>query len=145
MTRLFCFAGVVLAILAIDAVASGAEKPKAPAAAEPAQKLTEADNGKTIKLKVGDLVTISLKGNPTTGYSWRTGKLDGTAVEQAGEPKYTTDPHGQGMVGVGGTFLFKFNAAKVGKTEVNLEYVRPWEKGTKPVKTFAATIEVESK
>ena len=79
-------------------------------------------------MKVGDLVAISLKGNPTTGYSWRTAKLDGKAIEQAGDPKYTTDPHPKGMVGVGGTFVFKFNAAKAGKTAVNLEYVRPWEK-----------------
>jgi inhibitor of cysteine peptidase len=49
------------------------------------------------------------------------------------------------MVGVGGTFVFKFSAAKAGKTEVNLEYVRPWEKNKKPVKTFTATIEVEEK
>ena len=142
MTRLFCFAGVALtAVLAFGTTVSG-EEPKAP---EPAQKLTEADNGKTIKVKVGDLVVITLKGNPTTGFSWRTAKLDGKAIEQAGDPKYTTNRHRPGMVGVGGTFVFKFKAAKSGKTEVNLEYVRPWEKDKKPVKTFSATIEVEEK
>ncbi len=63
MTRLFCFAGVVLAaVLPLGSVVSGQE-PKVPATAKPAQKLTEADNGKTIKVKVGDLMAISLKGN----------------------------------------------------------------------------------
>ena len=91
-------------------------------AGSPPRTLTEADNGKTVKVKVGDLVAISLKGNPTTGYSWRTAKLDGKAIEQAGDPKYTTNPHRPGMVGVGGTFLFTFKAAKPGKTQVSLEY-----------------------
>jgi len=142
MTRLFCFAGAVFtAVLALGAAAIGAEPP----VPEPAQKLTAADNGKTIKLKLGDLVTISLKGNPTTGFSWRTAKLDGKSLEQKGEPKYTTNRHQPGMVGVGGMFVFTFKAAKPGKTEVNLEYVRPWEKNKKPVETFTATIEVEKK
>ncbi len=49
------------------------------------------------------------------------------------------------MVGVGGKFVFRFNAAKSGKTQVHLEYVRPWKKNIKPVQTFTATIEVEEK
>ncbi len=140
MTRLFCFAGIA-SFLAFG-IAVFADEPK-PLAPEPAQKLTNADDGKTVAVKVGDLITISLKGNPTTGYSWRTAKLDGKAIEQMGDPKYTINSHRSGMVGVGGTFVFKFKAAKPGKTGVNLEYVRPWEKNKKPVQTFTVTIEVE--
>jgi inhibitor of cysteine peptidase len=145
MTRVFCFAGVLSTAVLMFGTAASGDEPTAPEAAKPAQKLTEADNGKTIKVKVDDLVVISLVGNPTTGFSWRTAKLDGKAIEQVGDPKYTTNRHRPGMVGVGGTFMFKFNAAKAGKTEVNLEYVRPWEKDKKPVKTFAVTVEVEDK
>ncbi len=138
MTRLFCFSGVVFtAVLVLGTAVYGGE-PK-----EPAQKLTDADSGKTVKVKVGDSVTISLKGNPTTGYSWRTAKLDGQSIEQSGDPKYTVDAHQSGMVGVGGKFVFSFKATKSGKTQISLEYVRPWEKGKKPVQTFAVTIEVE--
>jgi predicted secreted protein len=32
--------------------------------------LTEADAGRTIELRTGDRLSISLGGNPTTGYSW---------------------------------------------------------------------------
>jgi inhibitor of cysteine peptidase len=148
MKRLLpCVLAASTAILwtAIVALADDKIQSKKPTAAEPAKKLTDADNGKTITVKVGDVVAISLIGNPTTGYSWRTAKLDGKAIEQVGEPKYTTNPHRQGMVGVGGTFLFKFNATKSGKTEVKLEYVRPWERGKKPIKTFTTTVEVEDK
>ncbi len=140
MTRLFYFAGIVFtAVLVLGTAVYGGE-PK-----EPAQKLTDADSGKTVKVKVGDSVTISLKGNPTTGYSWRTAKLDGQSIEQSGDPKYTVDTHQPGMTGVGGSFVFSFKAAKAGKTQISLEYVRPWEKNTKPVNTFAVTVEVEEK
>ena len=141
MTRLFYFAGIVFtAVLVLGTAVYGGE-PK-----EPAQKLTDADSGKTVKVKVGDSVTISLKGNPTTGYSWRTAKLDGQSIEQSGDPKYTVDTHQPGMTGVGGDrSCSSFKAAKAGKTQISLEYVRPWEKNTKPVNTFAVTVEVEEK
>lgn len=108
----------------------------------PGTELTQADNGKTVKLAVGKPLVIRLPGNPTTGYSWRTAKITGEAVAAAGDPKYQVDAHAPGMVGVGGTFTFTFNAAKQGKAVINLEYVRPWEKGVAPIKTFSATVEV---
>jgi inhibitor of cysteine peptidase len=119
---------------------------KKPAKKNPAGKqtteLTQADNGKTVNLAVGKSVVIRLPGNPTTGYSWRTAKVTGQSVAAVGEPKYQADAHAPGIVGVGGTYTFTFKAAKQGKAEVNLEYVRPWEKGIAPIKTFSATVEV---
>jgi inhibitor of cysteine peptidase len=135
--------GVVLAAVATIGSVAFADESKTPP--ETIHKLTESDNGKTIKVKMGEVVRILLKGNPTTGYSWRTGKLDGKSIEQKGEAKYTTNPHPRGMVGVGGMFVFTFKAAKPGTTEVNLEYARPWEKGKKPVKSFTTTIDVQEK
>ena len=144
MTWSYSFGGIICTtVLAMGTAASG-EEPKAPPAVAPAKQLSEADNGKTFNLKVGDLLTISLKGNFTTGYGWQTAKLDGEAVEQMGEPIYTTDPSPKGMTGVGGMFLFKFNAAKPGKTQISLECVRPWEKNIKPAQTFTTTIEVKA-
>jgi predicted secreted protein len=118
--------------------------PQSPRPQSP-QKLTEADNGKTTKVKVGDTVTVLLQGNFTTGYRWRTAKLDGTALEQAGDAKYTPDPSPSGMAGVGGVFLFTFTAAKSGETRINLKNVFPGGKDVKPVKTFVVTVDVEEK
>jgi inhibitor of cysteine peptidase len=123
--------------------AKTAEKTDEKPGKEPAAKLTDADKGKTIKVKQGDVITVSLKGNPTTGYSWRSAKTPGEALEAVGKPQYTVNPHPPGMVGVGGVFVFTFKAAKPGKAEIQLEYVRPWEKDKKPVQTFSAMIEVE--
>jgi len=123
-------------------LAAAENKPAKKSADKQTTELTQADNGKTVKLAVGTSVVIRLPGNPTTGYSWRTAKITGAAVGAAGEPKYQANAHAPGMVGVGGTYTFTFKAAKQGKAEISLEYVRPWEKGIAPIKTFSATVEV---
>jgi inhibitor of cysteine peptidase len=108
-------------------------------------ELTDADNGKTIKVAVGKSLTIALEGNPTTGYQWQTGKIDGASVREEGKPEYAAKKHPAGMVGVGGTFVFRFKAVKPGKSAIKLVYLRPWEKDTPPAKSFVVKIEAEPK
>jgi inhibitor of cysteine peptidase len=108
-------------------------------------ELTDADNGKTIKVVVGKPLTIALEGNITTGYGWQTGKIDGASVRAEGKPEYAAKKHPAGMVGVGGTFVFRFKAVKPGKSEIKLVYLRPWEKDTPPAKSFVVKIEAEPK
>jgi inhibitor of cysteine peptidase len=108
------------------------------------KELTLADNGKTFRVTVGETIAISLEGNPTTGFGWRTAKIEGQAVEAAGEPQYVPQPHRPAMVGTGGTFVCKFKAVKPGKATAELEYVRPWEKDIPPATTFTATFEVQA-
>lgn len=114
------------------------------AAAQP-PALTMADNGRTVKVAAGTSLHIRLEGNPTTGYTWRTAKVEGDAVKQEGKPIYQSRQHRPGMVGVGGAFVFAFKAVKPGAATISLEYVRPWEKGKKPERTFAVTIQVAGK
>ena len=108
-------------------------------------KLSEADDGKSISVPMGAVVEVSLKGNPTTGYSWQLAKLEGDAVEQVGKIEFQSRPHPPGMVGVGGAFGATFKAAKPGKSIVTLHYARPWEKGKPPEKTFLVLIRVMKK
>jgi inhibitor of cysteine peptidase len=108
-------------------------------------ELTDADNGKTIKVAAGKSLTIALEGNPTTGYQWQTGKIDGASVRAEGKPEYAAKKHPAGMVGVGGSFVFRFKAVKPGKSEIKLVYLRPWEKDTPPAKSFVVTIEAVPK
>jgi inhibitor of cysteine peptidase len=107
-------------------------------------ELTVADNGKTFKATVGEVITLSLEGNPTTGFNWQTTAIQGNAVEAAGKPEYVPQPHPPGTVGTGGTFIWKFRAIKPGKAIVELEYVRPGEKDIPPAETFTATFEVQA-
>jgi inhibitor of cysteine peptidase len=105
--------------------------------------VTVADKGKTLVLKVGQEAIVSLKGNPTTGYSWDLAGIDGASVKLDGEVKYKEDPKPQGMVGAPGMFHAKFKALKPGKATVKLQYRRPWEKDVKPIETFEVTFSVE--
>jgi predicted secreted protein len=48
-----------------------------------------------------------------------------------------------GVVGAGGTRVFTYTAAAVGTGDLDLEYVRSWEKGVPPERTFDLTVVVE--
>jgi inhibitor of cysteine peptidase len=127
-----------------------AEKPAEKTAEQAAEKtaaleLTADHDGKTVAVPAGKQIVVRLAGNPTTGFSWKVGKISGEAVQAQGGPAYVADKHRPGIVGSGGTFVFKLLAAKEGKSTVKLVYLRPWEKDKPPIRTFTATIEVGKK
>jgi inhibitor of cysteine peptidase len=103
--------------------------------------LTEADNGKQVNLKPGDVLTLALEANLTTGYSWQVMELDNTILVQDGEPEYKQSSGSEGLVGAGGTQTFRFKAVGSGRISLQLGYMRPWE-SEPPVKTFALHIMV---
>lgn len=108
-------------------------------------ELSIANNSNTVTVAKGKDVVIRLAGNPTTGYSWKIGRITGEAVKAQDEPSYEADKHPKGLVGSGGTFVFKLQASQTGTSTVGLVYIRPWEKDTPPVKTFTVTIKVQQK
>ena len=132
-------------IVAEAADAKDATDAKADAkAASKTYEMTRDDNGKTLKVKVGDVIRVKLKSNRTTGYSWAlTGKTD-AKVLKSGEVEYKVDEHPAGMVGVGGNDYCTFTALAPGKTEISLGYARPWEKDKEPAQAFKLTVEVEA-
>jgi len=105
--------------------------------------VTSADNGKTLTAKAGQELVVSLKGNPTTGYTWILAGIDGAAVVLDGKIEYQEDPHPEPRVGVPGMFRAKFKALQSGKATVKLAYLRPWEKNQKPAELFEITVSVE--
>ncbi len=135
----------------INAEAADADAEAAPAAdakdgkiAPKTYEMTRDDNGKTLKVKVGDVIRVKLKSNRTTGYSWAlTGKTD-AKVLKSGEVEYKVDEHPAGMVGVGGSDFCTFTALAPGKTEIALGYARPWEKDKESAQAFKLTVEVEA-
>lgn len=124
----------LLWVAGISSLSAAQQKPLA---------LTEADNGKTHPVKVGQAIVVSLNGNITTGYSWDMDKTDGTSVVPVGEIEYRQNAQPEGMVGGGGVFQAKFKARQPGKTTIKLKYWRPWEKDEEPADTFAVTLVVE--
>ena len=108
-------------------------------------KITIAENGKTIKAATGKKMEISLKGNRTTGFEWRMAELKSESIKADGKGEYVPDKNDPPRVGSGGTFVFKFIAAKPGKATLKFEYLRPWEKDKPPAEKFSVNVIVAEK
>jgi len=75
-----------------------------------AATLTEADDGTRIELSPGQILTITLPSNPTTGYSWQVAQIDPKTLKQQGEAEYQQSSGSKDLVGAGGTETFRFEA-----------------------------------
>ncbi|HEX9046272.1 MAG TPA: protease inhibitor I42 family protein [Verrucomicrobiae bacterium] len=108
--------------------------------------VTERDNGRDVQVAVGHVLVVKLPGNATTGYRWTASKTATESIlQQLGDSTYAPDMAPPGMVGVGGTETFQFEARKAGQETLRLEYVRSWEKGVPPARTFAVNVTVTEK
>ena len=88
-----------------------------------------------------DSVTIELKGNPSTGYTWEAVLSDENIVEVSKDVKYLG---AKGMVGAPSMFYFTVRSLSVGNTVLTLEYKRPWEEKA-PLETKVYNITVDKK
>ncbi|MDG2212490.1 MAG: protease inhibitor I42 family protein [Verrucomicrobiota bacterium] len=100
-------------------------------------RLTARDNGKTITVKAGQRIEISLAGNPTTGFTWNN-VTRGHGVKLLGK---ITHKAGGRALGAPGMSTATFQPVKLGKNEISLEYRRVFEKNP-PIKTFKVIIAV---
>ncbi len=148
MRRFGKYQGIVAAVLVLIIVGTaiaGAGCGSQGGAASGPVKLTEADNGKTVTIKVGDTVQVILPGNPTTGYSWSTSLSDKDAavLQQQGDAAYTQESTDPSLVGGGGTFTFDFKAMAPGQVVLRFDYARPFETGVAPIQTYSVTVTVK--
>ena len=104
--------------------------------------ITDDDNGKQITVQSGDVITVTLVSNPTTGYSWQVMEIDNAILVQDGDPEYKQSPGAEGLVGAGGTETFHFKAIGSGQTSLGLGYLRPWE-SVPPIETFTIQVVVQ--
>ncbi len=130
-------ATAVLLIAAAFLFAAGCTENSEPI--EKGQVLTEADNGKTLTLEKGENFTLSLKGNPSTGYSWKLDLSDGLSILS---DEYSTDPDHEGEAGAGGIHSWVIETKDTGSQEIKGIYKRPWESTSDGEKTFTLTVEV---
>lgn len=130
LARVAALLGAILLLHASGAVAAETGKPQAKVDAM--QSLTEADNERTVDLRVGESVRLTLPENATTGYRWTVDHFDREVVDPAGsEPHYAG-----GAVGSAGNVTFDFTAKKAGNGEVALKYWRHFEGEGSVVKRF---------
>ncbi len=96
-----------------------------------------------VTVVLGQVFTVTLESNPSTGYRWEWVDHQDSIVEQMGEaqfkPRATGDPP---LVGAGGWESFDFQAVHPGQMTLKLVYRRPWEEGVEPLKSFSLQVTV---
>ena len=94
------------------------------------------DSGTTVKMSSEEKFQIVLDANATAGYQWDITSSENPVVKLVdSDYKVNSD-----LIGAGGRQIYNFAVSGKGKTELQIVYRRPWEKDTKPVKTFEITI-----
>jgi inhibitor of cysteine peptidase len=90
---------------------------------------TEALNGADIPLEVGQQLQVRLQSNRSTGHQWvQTEPMRGMLLDASPRYEVPVPPEGsEPRVGVGGTEIFSFTAARPGVQTLTFEYKRLWE------------------
>ncbi len=102
-------------------------------------------DGTTQQLKIGEVLSISLDSNTSTGYSWFATISNAAVLVQMGEPVYqeTATNSSTPVLGAAGAQIFYFQATGTGTTSLTLDYKRSFETNVTPEKTFSMTVEVK--
>ena len=95
------------------------------------------DNGRVMDARIGQLVTIRLEANLTTGYSWQVKDLDERILKPLGAWEFTPKSK---AIGAASVQTLRFDCIGAGKTRIVLTYVRPWEETVKPLKVFSVSV-----
>jgi inhibitor of cysteine peptidase len=93
----------------------------------------QAGEPKPVAVTVGKEFKITLQCNPTTGYQWVLAKAPDEKLAKLLRSEYKRLD--SKLVGAGGDMVWTFQALAEGQTQMELNYVRPWEKGEKPAQT----------
>jgi predicted secreted protein len=99
--------------------------------------LNEGDNGRTVELSVGSILTVRLQENPTTGYSWSVEAANG--LEKVGD----SFEAGGAAIGAAGVRVLQFRATRPGSHELRLKNWREWEGESSVANRFGAHIIVK--
>jgi inhibitor of cysteine peptidase len=103
--------------------------------------LTEADNGKTVRLKPQKEVRVTLPSNPTTGYSWEMAEQGEDAAVLVVAKEFRMSAGASERVGAGGVEHFRLRLLKAGRFTVTFVYRRSWEKDHEPERIFRIILE----
>lgn len=98
------------------------------------------DNNSTVHVSKGDMLSVRLASNPTTGYMWHIVVQD---TVQLSLLKEESELAGGKVVGGGGYQVWHFKAINLGSSSLELHYKRSWEKDQAPAKTYHITVEIK--
>lgn len=107
--------------------------------------IRHSDNGKTLTLSVGDLFSIELEENPTTGYLWTIYEIDEAVVRSLGSRFLSSHSGLPSKVGAGGIVILDFLANLPGTTSIRLKRERKGRSTDRERETFAIMVNVKKK
>jgi predicted secreted protein len=102
--------------------------------------LTDDDNGKHVKLTVGEKFELRLKSQLSTGFSWKIVSLKGVARQ--GDSKVISAPS-DNTVGGQDIQILVFTASEKGEGQIELNYLQQWKEGAQYEKRFFISFTVE--
>jgi inhibitor of cysteine peptidase len=138
----YFFLGAVLFLLMVDCSLNNSQGDQTVQGEIKNITVTEKGNGSQFELNKGDLLTLRLESNPSTGYSWQIAGNDEKLMELMGEPTSET-PERKLIVGGIEYRIFRFKALTRGTNVLELQYKRIWEKEKEPLKTFRITVKID--
>jgi len=102
--------------------------------------LTAGDDGTSLDLHQGQVVTVVLDSNRSSGLKWILIEPVGSVMVREGNPSYVAKAVKKGSSGAGGTETWRFRAARPGKQTVRLEFRRQWQQVPERAFRFSATV-----
>ena len=97
-----------------------------------------------LSLSVGQVISISLPSNPSTGYSWSVAAQEGDAAEVKLSviPPPEPAPGEEPLCGAPADTEARIVTMKPGQASFLLIYSRPWEKDVPPVQSLSLELSV---
>lgn len=88
---------------------------------------TQKDVKADYNVSKNEVFQISLKSNPTTGYSWKWIKIQSSSILDSVSTTYVPTKMEEGIVGSGGNEIWEFKGKETGVDTLKFEYCRSWE------------------
>jgi inhibitor of cysteine peptidase len=102
-------------------------------------QLTKENDKETVKAAIGDILSLALESNPTTGFDWALDTI-GEGLLAVRENKFEAGE--SAAIGAGGKRVFRFETMTPGRGQIKLKYMRSWEGDGSIRDRFSLTIEV---
>jgi inhibitor of cysteine peptidase len=137
------FSKAFVVVVALFFSCTDCAKFAASAVAQAPTILAMTNNATVVQLREGSELIVTLRGNPTTGFTWT--RIDPTpspiliTVLQPTGSEFVYTPEPSGLMGAPGNFTFLFEAVQVGCAHLKLGYKRGWESKS-PAIIFVAEV-----